>query len=74
MKPIKGKVFDAKQFIAKKTKGRKVFLKYDAIEFDNNKNRLCYLYLKSKLSLTLISLKFDWPKRNSFDYKKYKRF
>jgi len=75
VKPIKSKVFDAKQFIAEKTKGRKVFLKYDAIEFDNNKNRLCYLYLKNKTFINTHLIKIRLAKTdNSFDYKKYKRF
>ena len=75
MKPIKGKVFEAKQFIAENTKGRKVFLKYDAIEFDNNKNRFCYLYLKNKTFINAHLIKNRLAKTdNSFDYKYYKRF
>jgi len=75
VKPIKGKVFEAKQFIAENTKGRKVFLKYDAIEFDNNKNRLCYLYLKNKTFINAHLIKNRLAKTdNSFDYKHYKRF
>ena len=75
VKPIKGKVFEAKQFIAEKTKGRKVFLTYDAIEFDNNKNRRCYLYLKNKTFINAHLIKNRLAKTdNSFDYKYYKRF
>lgn len=38
----------AVEFLKKKTKGQKVFLKFDSIKYDNKNNLLCYLYLKNK--------------------------
>ncbi len=39
---------DAMQFLKEKTKGQKVFLKFDAVKYDEQNNLLCYLYLKNK--------------------------
>ncbi|MBI5747490.1 MAG: thermonuclease family protein [Nitrospinae bacterium] len=39
---------DAIQFLNKKLKGQKVFLRFDAIKYDEGGNLLCYLYLKNK--------------------------
>ena len=36
------------RFLKEKTKGEKVFLKYDKLREDKNKNLFCYLYLKNK--------------------------
>lgn len=44
-KEINGK---ALQFLKEKLKGQKVFLKFDAIKYDEDGNLLCYLYLKNK--------------------------
>lgn len=44
-KEINGK---ALQFLKKKLKGQKVFLKFDAIKYDEDGNLLGYLYLKNK--------------------------
>ena len=75
VKPIKRKTSEAKQFIAEKTKGQKVFLKYDTIEFDNQKNRLCYLYLKNKTFINAHLIKNGLAKTDyGFNYKHYKRF
>jgi site-specific DNA-methyltransferase (adenine-specific) len=38
----------ATKFIVEKTKGKRVFLKYDNIKYDNDNNLLCYLYLENK--------------------------
>lgn len=38
----------ATKFIVEKTKGRRVFLKYDNVKHDNENNLLCYLYLENK--------------------------
>ena len=75
VKPIKRKTSEAKQFIAEKTKGQKVFLKYDTKEFDNQKNRLCYLYLKNKTFINAHLIKNGLAKTDyGFNYKHYKRF
>lgn len=44
-KIINGK---AKEFLIGKTKGKRVFLKYDSVKHDNENNLLCYLYLENK--------------------------
>ena len=38
----------ATTFIMEKTKGKKVFLKYDEVKYDKENNLLCYLYLQNK--------------------------
>jgi site-specific DNA-methyltransferase (adenine-specific) len=38
----------ATSFIIEKTKGKRVFLKYDNVKYDNQNNLLCYLYLENK--------------------------
>jgi site-specific DNA-methyltransferase (adenine-specific) len=38
----------ALRFLREKLKGQKVFLKFDAIKYDDKGNLLCYLYLKNK--------------------------
>lgn len=39
---------EAKDFLVKKLKGQKVFIKFDNIKYDDSDNLLCYLYLKNK--------------------------
>jgi site-specific DNA-methyltransferase (adenine-specific) len=38
----------ATEFLEEKTKGQKVFLKFDEIKYDNENNLLAYLYLENK--------------------------
>lgn len=38
----------AKDFLKEKTKGKRVFLKYDTLKYDADNNLLCYLYLENK--------------------------
>lgn len=38
----------AKSFLAEKTKGKRVFIKYDNVKYDKANNLLCYLYLENK--------------------------
>ncbi len=38
----------AVRFIEEKTKGQKIFIKFDSRKYDENNNLLCYLYLKNK--------------------------
>lgn len=42
---INGKATD---FLIEKTKGKRVFLRYDNIKYDKENNLLCYLYLENK--------------------------
>jgi len=41
----------AMSFIAEKTKGQKIFLKYDLLKHDSQDRLLCYVYLKNKTFL-----------------------
>ena len=38
----------ATAFLTEKTKGKRVFLKFDNVKYDNQNNLLCYLYLENK--------------------------
>ncbi len=38
----------ATKFLTEKTKGKRVFLKYDNVKYDSENNLLCYLYLENK--------------------------
>jgi len=38
----------ARSFLLEKTKGKKVFLRYDNVKHDSENNLLCYLYLENK--------------------------
>lgn len=53
-KKINGKATD---FLHNKTKGKKVFLKFDKQKHDNENNLLCYLYLENKTFLNAHLLK-----------------
>lgn len=41
----------ANEFLIKKTKGKKVFLKYDGVKYDEDNNLMAYLYLENKTFL-----------------------
>lgn len=38
----------ATSFLIEKTKGKRVFIKYDNVKYDSENNLLCYLYLENK--------------------------
>ena len=42
---------EAIRFLREKTRGQKVFLKFDDIKYDDGNNLLCYLYLRNKTFL-----------------------
>ena len=48
IKPIPEFENEAVEFLQKKFKKRKVFLKYDSIKYDSENNLLCYVYLDNK--------------------------
>ncbi len=67
---------NATQFLTEKTKGRKVFLRYDAILHDEEDWALCYLYLDNKTfinahllknGLAEIDYSFDFKYKNKFE-------
>lgn len=41
----------AREFLYDKTKGQKVFMKFDSQKYDEQNNQMCYLYLKNKTFL-----------------------
>lgn len=48
---------NATRFLTEKTKGRKVFLKYDSVKYDSENTLLCYLYLDNKTFINAHMLK-----------------
>lgn len=48
IKENKAKRDAAVSFLAEKTRGQKVFMKFDTVKHDANNNLLCYLYLSNK--------------------------
>jgi site-specific DNA-methyltransferase (adenine-specific) len=64
---------EAIQFLKEKTRGEKVFIKFDNIKYDEKDNLLCYLYLRNKTFLNAHLIKSGLADVDtSFDYK-YKR-
>lgn len=63
----------ATEFIRDKTKGQKVFLRFDQEKYDQNNNLLCYVYLKNKTFLNAHLIKAglaDVDCMANFKYKK----
>ena len=67
---------NATKFLLEKTKGRKVFLRYDAVKYDDKDMLLCYLYLDNKTFINAHLLKnglvdidysFDFKYKNKFE-------
>lgn len=66
---------NANQFLQSKTKGKKVFLKYDTIKHDSENNLMVYLYLENKTFInahlikkgfTLVDKSIDFRYKNKF--------
>ncbi|MBM4348725.1 MAG: site-specific DNA-methyltransferase [Deltaproteobacteria bacterium] len=65
----------AVQFLKEKTRGQKVFMKFDTIKYDRENNLLCYLYLWNKTFLNAHLIKNELVDvDNSFDYKYKSKF
>jgi site-specific DNA-methyltransferase (adenine-specific) len=63
------------QFLKEKTRGQKVFMKFDIIKHDRDNNLLCYLYLQNKTFLNAHLIKTRLVDVDtSFDYKFKKKF
>jgi len=63
------------QFLRDKTRGQKVFMKFDAIKHDQDNNLLCYLYLQNKTFLNAHLIKKGLADVDtSFDYKFKEKF
>ena len=65
----------AMDFLREKTKGQRVFMKYDKQKYDRENNLLCYLYLQNKTFLNAHLIKqgivevdssYDYKYRNNF--------
>ncbi len=65
----------ATKFLTEKTKGRKVFLRYDTVKYDDNDVMLCYLYLDNKTFINAHMLKNGLADVDySFDFKYKDKF
>ena len=65
----------ATTFLLDKTKGKKVFLKYDTIKHDDENNLLCYLYLENKTFINAHLIKNKLVQvDNSIDFKHKTKF
>ncbi len=65
----------ATEFLQSRTKGKRVFLKYDNLKYDAQNNLLCYLYLENKtflnahlikLGLTQVDTELDYKHKDKF--------
>ncbi len=65
----------ATSFLVEKTKGKRVFLKYDNIKYDSENNLLCYLYLENKTFINAHLIKTGLVQVDSnIDFKYSKKF
>lgn len=65
----------ATEFLIEKTKGKKVFLKYDEVKHDDENNLLCYLYLENKTFINAHLIKSGLVQVDStFEFKYHKKF
>lgn len=62
----------AKKFLLEKTKGQKVFLKYDSQKYDAQNILLCYLYLKNKTFINAHLIKAGFAEADGSSEYKYK--
>jgi site-specific DNA-methyltransferase (adenine-specific) len=66
---------EAIQFLRDKTRGQKVFMKFDAIKYDESNNLLCYMYLQNKTFLNAHLIKQGLVDVDtSLDYRFKRRF
>lgn len=62
-------------FLADKTKGKRVFLKYDNVKYDKENNLLCYLYLENKTFINAHLIKNGLVQvDNDIDFKYKEKF
>ncbi|PCJ89525.1 MAG: DNA methylase N-4 [Flavobacteriales bacterium] len=72
IKAVNGKAI---KFLIEKTKGQKVFMKFDGPKYDDQKHLLCYLYLKNKTFINAHLLKEGLTDvDHSFDFKYKSKF
>lgn len=66
---------EAIKYLYTKTKGNKVFMKYDVKKYDEENNLLCYLYLENKTFLNAHLIKNGFANTDiSLDFKYKKKF
>jgi len=66
---------EAIQFLREKTKGQRVFLKFDEKKYDQEDNLLCYVYLQNKTFINAHLIKSGFALvDNGLQYKHYQRF
>ena len=66
---------NATKFLMEKTKGKKVFLRYDTVKYDDHDMLLCYLYLDNKTFINAHMLKNGLADVDySFDFKYKDKF
>jgi DNA modification methylase len=65
----------ATSFLVDKTKGNRVFLKYDTVKYDKENNLLCYLYLENKTLINAHLIKSGFVQVDTdIDYKYKEKF
>ncbi len=65
----------AAEFLQNKLQGQRVFLKFDTVKYDDDKNLLCYLYLKNKTFINAHLLKNKMAKVDlAMDFRHKQRF
>lgn len=70
-----GEQSNAKHFLEEKTKGHKVFLRFDTTKYDADNNLLCYLYLENKTFINAHLIKNSLAKTDvSIEFKYKKKF
>ena len=75
VKEIPDKKEAAIQFLRDKTRGQKIFIKFDNIKYDNNNDLLCYVYLQNKTFLNTHLIKNGLVEADTtFDYKYKSKF
>lgn len=73
--PKTGEELKAIQFLQEKFKKRRVFLKYDAIKYDNDNTLLCYVYLDNKTFINRHLIKTGFVSVDTMtDYRYKKKF
>ena len=73
--PKTGEELKAIQFLQEKFKKRRVFLKYDAIKYDNDSTLLCYVYLDNKTFINRHLIKTGFVSVDTMtDYRYKKKF
>ncbi len=65
----------ATSFLIEKTKGKRVFIKYDHVKYDKEYNLLCYLYLENKTFINAHLIKSGLVQvDNDIDFKYKEKF